>query len=150
MKFHQNGKTLCVSDVRELGLANAEEFAAELRPALATGAENVVIDLSETRFVDCGGLGALVALRNDTRSRAGHRPVRLNLVNPTAPVRQLLHLTHFDHLLAPSAGSHTPKRARSVEITPRCARRMSHGRRRHHAFGRVVPVSRGLLETSRR
>jgi anti-anti-sigma factor len=112
MKLHQEGNTLCVSDVPELGLANAEEFAAELQPALATGAENVIIDLSSTRFVDCGGLGALVALRNKVSSGARHRLVHLNLVNPTPPVRQLLRLTHFDHLLESSASGINSRPAR--------------------------------------
>ena len=38
--------------------------------------------------MDCGGLGALVALRNATRDRNA----RVRLLNPTPPVEQVLRL----------------------------------------------------------
>ena len=96
MKLQHQGNTLCVSDVPEINLANAAHVTAELRAALWESEENVVIDLSGTKFVDCGGLGALVALRNDARKR----PVHLDLVNPPEPVMRLLRLTHLDRLVA--------------------------------------------------
>jgi anti-anti-sigma factor len=117
VKLHHQGNTLCVTDVPELNLANAANFAAELRAALWDSEENVVIDLSATKFVDCGGLGALAALSNKVR----RRPVRLDLVNPTAPVLRLLRLTHFDRLLAPVAVGKL--RRRSCKIQPAANRR---------------------------
>ena len=52
------------------------------------GHDVIEVDLSGTTFMDCGGLGALIALRNATRDRKR----RVRLLNPTPPVEQVLHL----------------------------------------------------------
>ena len=98
MKLHHEGKTLCVSEVPELSLAGATDIATKLHAALITGEANVVIDLSETTFMDCGGLGALLSLRND-RCPQTEGNVHLNFRNPTPPVRRLLGLTRMEHLV---------------------------------------------------
>ena len=54
----------------------------------ARGHDVIEVDLSGTTFLDCGGLGALIALRNATRDRKG----RMRLLNPTPPVEQVLNL----------------------------------------------------------
>lgn len=97
MKICHQGETLCISDLKELALANAAGFAREARSAIETGVKNIIVDLSQTGFLDCGGIGALIALRND--AHRNHREVSLRVVNPTAPVRRILHLTHLDTLL---------------------------------------------------
>ncbi|MDB6022853.1 MAG: hypothetical protein JWQ04_2710 [Pedosphaera sp.] len=97
MKICHQGNTLCISEVPELDFVHAENFTAELRPALAPGVENVIVDLSATTIMDCSGLGALIAWRNKARLR----PIRLNFVNPTPLVRRLLSLTRLDCLLEP-------------------------------------------------
>ena len=73
--------------------ANADRFRKEVRAAL-NGHTSVEIDLSQTTSMDCGGLGALITIRNLTRSR--HGVVRL--VNPTPPVQRLLDVVQAGRL----------------------------------------------------
>lgn len=87
----------CIHGPKELVLANADGFGAEARAALRSGAKHIVVDLAETGFLDCGGIGALIALRNDAHRTSAD--ISVHLANPSEPVRQLLHLTHLESLL---------------------------------------------------
>ena len=78
---------MSVTGTRALTTANANKFRERVIAAL--NAHDVIeVDLSRTTFMDCGGLGALVALRNATRDRNA----RVRLLNPTPPVEQVLRL----------------------------------------------------------
>jgi len=84
----RNGeKVLRVAGTRELTTANASKFRERVIAALS-GHDVIEVDLSGTIFLDCGGLGALIALRNATRDRKG----RMRLLYPTPPVVQVLYL----------------------------------------------------------
>ena len=96
MKIHREGETLCISDLKELALANAAGFSEKTRDAICDGAKKIVVDLSDTGFVDCGGIGALIALRNN--ARLNHRDISVQLVNPPAPVKRILQLSHADEI----------------------------------------------------
>jgi anti-sigma B factor antagonist len=58
------------------------------------GHKNIEIDLSETRFIDSCGLGALVALH---KTACGHKGV-VRLLNPLPPVQQILELTRMHRI----------------------------------------------------
>ena len=58
------------------------------------GHTDVEIDLSETTFIDCAGLGALIAVRNLTHQCKGIA----RLMNPTPSVQQLLDFTRTGQL----------------------------------------------------
>jgi anti-sigma B factor antagonist len=75
---------LTVGGFAELTAANYEQFRKEVCAAL-NGHTTIEIDLSRTTFVDCSGLGALIALRNFARGRSGV----LRLVNPSPPLKLL-------------------------------------------------------------
>jgi anti-anti-sigma factor len=75
---------LAVGGVEELTAANQELFRKRICTAL-NGHTTIEIDLSQTTFMDCAGLGALIALRNQAHDRNGV----VRLVNPT-PIVQLL------------------------------------------------------------
>jgi anti-anti-sigma factor len=96
MKITQDDETLSVSDVEQLGAANAGVFQSAMAAALLGKPKRIDIDLSQTGFVDCGGVGALVALRNSARHRNAQVTVRL--LNPAATTRRLLKLTRMDAL----------------------------------------------------
>ena len=64
--------------------ANHELFRNQICAEL-NGHATIEIDLSRTSFMDCAGLGALIALRNQARARDGG----VRLVNPTPPVQRL-------------------------------------------------------------
>jgi anti-sigma B factor antagonist len=96
MKIEHEGNNLRVSDIAELNAVNASQFRDEVRAALPTTPESIEIDLSETKFVDSSGLGALFALyKAANHSRDG---VTLRLLNPRPPIQQLFELTQLHQL----------------------------------------------------
>ena len=80
-------KVLSVAGTRVLTTATASKFRERVFAAL-NGHDVIEVDLSDTTFMDCGGLGALIALRNATRDRNG----RMRLLNPKPDVEQVLTL----------------------------------------------------------
>ena len=101
MKIIQQGQTVGVTDVQNLGAAEATGFESVLCAALGTRPRQIDIDLSQTSFVDCGGVGALVAVRNRARQQNADATVRL--LNPALSARRLLKLTGMDALFAVEA-----------------------------------------------
>jgi len=96
MKIVREGETLNVSEILELATANSRAFQAELHAALPLEVSNIDIDLSQTGFLDCGGVGALVALRNCARRQNAKLAIRL--VNPGPHARQIIELTRMDRV----------------------------------------------------
>ncbi|MDB6122121.1 MAG: rsbV [Pedosphaera sp.] len=94
MKMQIQGETLRISDIRELGAANSNDFRDRARAALVDGKKNIEIDLSQTMFLDSCGLGTLISLHKTTCSRNG----MLRLLNPTPGVQQILELTRMHRL----------------------------------------------------
>ena len=79
--------TLSVVGFAEMTAATSKLFREKVCAAL-NGHTIVEIDLSQTTFMDCASLGALIAIRNSIRGRNGV----LRIVNPTSSVRQFLDL----------------------------------------------------------
>ena len=98
MKIIRKGETLGVTGVQHLGAENASGFESALCAALKDRPQQIDIDLSETGFVDCGGVGALVAVRNCARRHNARATIRL--LNPARPAQRLLMLTGMDTLFA--------------------------------------------------
>jgi anti-anti-sigma factor len=88
MKIVIHGDTVNVSEIRELGTATANSFQSALTAALPDSVQHIVLDLSQTTFVDCGGLGALVAIRK--RASSGRGPATIQLVNPPKDLQQIV------------------------------------------------------------
>jgi len=85
--------TLSDPVLRVVGLAEMTATNCNLFRKTASAAWNghtdVEIDLSQTIFMDCAGLGALIAVGKLTHERHGVA----RLMNPTSSVQQLLELT---------------------------------------------------------
>lgn len=96
MKIEHDGNNLRVSDISELNAVNASAFRDEVRAAMPSSPESIEIDLSQTRFVDSSGLGALFALYKSASS--GNDGVILRLLNPRPPIQQLFELTQLHQL----------------------------------------------------
>jgi anti-sigma B factor antagonist len=94
MKMEIDGDTLKISEVRELGAANASAFRDLAREAMGEERKNVEIDLSRATFLDSCGLGALIALHKTACARNGN----VRLLHPPAPVQQILELTRMHHI----------------------------------------------------
>lgn len=97
MKIEHDGNSLRVSDIAELNAINASSFRDEVRAAMPTAPDMIEIDLSQTRFVDSSGLGALFALYKAANNK-GHDGVTLRLVNPRPSIQQLFELTQLHQL----------------------------------------------------
>jgi len=96
MKIVQQGETVNVSDLQALAAANATHFRLAIRTAMPTRPNRIDIDLSQTEFLDCNGVGALIALRKCARQRNAGVVVRL--LSPRVAARRLLRLTGLDSL----------------------------------------------------
>lgn len=80
-----------------LTMVAAPALKRAIDEAVESGSTHVVIDLSETSFVDSSGLGALVAGLKRTRQAGGD----LRIAEPQEQVRMVLALTNLDRILAP-------------------------------------------------
>jgi anti-anti-sigma factor len=94
MKITRHNGTLTISEIDELVTGDSETLQSALTAALPAGVRQIEIDLSDTHFVDCGGLGALVGFRKCARTRNGDVTVRL--LNPPRPVRRMVTLMQMD------------------------------------------------------
>ena len=94
MKMEVLGDTLRISDVKELGSANANVFRDWVRSSLANGQRNIELDMSQATFIDSCGLGALIALHKTACARHG----ALRLLSPQPAVRQILELTRMHRI----------------------------------------------------
>ncbi len=84
-------KTLEVTGIKELSGAVAGTVRDTIKNALTDSHHFLDIDLSETRFIDSSGLGALISLHKTMCARQG----QVRLVNPSPTCRQLLELTRL-------------------------------------------------------
>jgi anti-anti-sigma factor len=98
MKIQRQNGTLTVQDVQELSAANARSFRSEICAGPLAGVKQVEIDLSQIRFVDGYGLGALAALHADLNGQGGRDSVVIRLLHPQPPVQQVLELARMHHI----------------------------------------------------
>lgn len=96
MKIVHHGDTLNVSEVSELSARNCERFRSELEPLLPQS-RSVRIDLSQTDFMDCRGVSALLALQR--LAGGGLDGCRMTVLNPHRCVRRIFGLTGADHIV---------------------------------------------------
>jgi anti-sigma B factor antagonist len=94
MKIQNQGETLRVTGVKELGAANSNAFRDWVRSNLGQACRNIEIDLSETTFLDSCGLGALISLHKAAQSRQG----TVRLLSPQPQVDQILSLTRMHYI----------------------------------------------------
>jgi anti-sigma B factor antagonist len=94
MKMQIDGNKLRISELKELGTANADNFREQARAALTPAQKDIEVDLSQTLYVDSCGLGALISLHKTACARQG----ALRLLHPAPPVLQILELTRMHRL----------------------------------------------------
>lgn len=78
----------------ELDVASAELLTAVLDSCL--GRRAVYLDLAGLTFLDCAGLGAILAAAEQQRRCGG----RLALLQPSVRIRKLLQLTRADRVVS--------------------------------------------------
>jgi anti-sigma B factor antagonist len=79
----------------EVDLATAPELKESLLAAVASGATDIVLDLSATDFLDSTGLSAVVAAYKRVRAHDGTMQVVVG--NPR--VRRVFEITNLDRVL---------------------------------------------------
>ena len=87
-------KVLTVVGFAELTAPNNKLFRKKVCAAL-NGHTVLEIDLSQTTFMDCAGLGALIAISHPVRDRK----IVVRLINPTSRVQQLLNIMRAGQIL---------------------------------------------------
>jgi anti-sigma B factor antagonist len=95
MKIENQGSCLSISEIPELTAVNSAQFREKVRSAMAESPTVIEINLSQTRFIDSSGLGALFALY---RATIPGNNVALRLLNPIPEIEQLLELTQMQQL----------------------------------------------------
>jgi anti-sigma B factor antagonist len=96
MKIEHDGQKLSVSEISELSVVNSALFRDEVQAAMPPALDLIEIDLSQTRFIDSCGLGALFSLYKTAGN--GRGKITLRLLNPTPPIQQLFELTQMHQL----------------------------------------------------
>ncbi len=100
MVVRHDGGTMFVSGLRQLASHDCGAVRSALWPELASGPQIIEFDLSQTEYMDCGGLGTLIALRNLARAQNGNATV--HLIDPAAPIRRLLQVTKLEGEFSPA------------------------------------------------
>lgn len=78
-----------------LDTLRALEFRKQVQALLDSGAKNLVLDLSQTPFLDSAGMAVLVSALKQCREQGGDA----RMVWPQAePVKRILSLTKFDRI----------------------------------------------------
>src|SRR5687767_8316908 len=95
MKITQDGNSLNITEVKDLCSANSDSVRQEVCKSLPPAVKTIEVDLSQTRFVDSCGLGALIGVYK-MATRNGE--VTLRLVNPSAPLQQMFELTRLHRI----------------------------------------------------
>ncbi len=85
---------LVVGVVGQLVVGNRQEFKQSVLDEVERGARRVLVDFTETGYVDSSGLGALVSLNKRLREVGGE--MRLTALNED--MRTLFELTRLDTL----------------------------------------------------
>jgi anti-anti-sigma factor len=81
----------------DIDLANVDEVRHAITTALSDDPAGVVLDLSDTAYLDSAAISMLFRLAQ----RLGHRRQQLSLVVPKdAPIRAVLELTRIDTVIA--------------------------------------------------
>jgi anti-anti-sigma factor len=92
----ENGKTTTVTCHGRLTTQNSHEIEAVVKPIIEAGG-TILIDLTDLLYLDSSGLGALVGLKVSAINKGF---CKLELVNLTPKVKQLLSLTNLTQLFA--------------------------------------------------
>ena len=97
-----DGATAVIRPEGRLTVVSTAGLRALVAETVAAGHTHVVVDLSQTDFIDSSGLGALVAGLKTARQAGGD----LRIARPTEQVRTVLELTNLDRVLRPTASVH--------------------------------------------
>jgi len=93
----------------ELDVSNAYELRGVFDELLTAGPQPIVVDLSALSFADCGGMSALVTVRNWLEGQGRE----FRVISPHPGVRRLLAITGMDTLFHLGEDEHHATRTRT-------------------------------------
>ena len=89
---------VCVVRVRgEVDMSHEEELRGELRRAVASGADGIVVDLMECEFIDSTGVRALLLSREAQESKSG--PDGLAVAASSEQILRILSVMGIDRVI---------------------------------------------------
>jgi anti-sigma B factor antagonist len=88
----------------DIDISNAVQLQAGLIEHLNEFGPELVLDLSEVRFIDSTGLGVLVSVLKRAREQGGH----VTLLNPNREIDRLLQITGLDRVFRVLSGVPPP------------------------------------------
>lgn len=91
---HDSGEIYVIELFGELDLAGVELASEQLEKASASGAREIVVDLSGLQFIDSTGLGVLVSANARERSAT-----RLRFRRASGAVARVIRVTGLDEVL---------------------------------------------------
>jgi anti-sigma B factor antagonist len=78
-----------------LNMVSAPELRETITATIAAGRPRIVVDLTDTSFIDSSGLGALIGCLKSARQAEGD----LRIAAPNDQVRMVLKLSNVDRIL---------------------------------------------------
>jgi|SRR5437667_651667 len=91
LEVDQETDWLLIDGIRELNQSNALALRERVNAVLTDAVKIIVLDLSQTVYLDSQGLGAIIAFHNRMRRRNGV----VRLLDPSPLVQQALELTRL-------------------------------------------------------
>lgn len=125
-----------LAPVGEVDMGAVDALGSALQDALSAGRVDVVVDLAGVTFLDCAGIGALVAGRNT----AVRRGCGYTVVNSKWQVRRVLELTG---VLTALTGR--PRPAPMIDPAERARQSGRHRDDRRAAAGSPAPSAAGVF-----
>ena len=89
LDFKMIENSLIVRLSGEFDLHTADYFKEQIEDKLSSKINNLILDLSEIKFIDSSGLGAILAKYKQLNNRGG----KLAIVNPTPQVKRIFELS---------------------------------------------------------
>lgn len=94
LSHHKEQDIEIVEIAGRLTLVDVAQARDKLKDIAQQGAGKMIIDLSQTTFMDSGGLSVLISAYKAVQSRNG----RLVLAAPSASIQSLIELTRLQHI----------------------------------------------------
>lgn len=92
----QNGYAIAeFTDVKRFTLAIIEDVKAELKPALSTEGNKVILNLQNIEFIDSSGIGCIISLIKTAKSHNSG----IKLCNLSKEVKDIFELLHLQMIL---------------------------------------------------
>lgn len=98
MKVNRSGETLNLSEIRELSALTSCAIRSQVQDSLAWPVREVSVDLRDTKYMDCRGLGALLSIRKEASKL--NPGVTFHLRNPSTEIARLVRLTGLECTVA--------------------------------------------------